>query len=115
LHTSNRIQGHLSLSEACPVCQHSPVSAGDCKPHKNLRQTISAYLKSEARKREKAKKAALTVPAEVAILKPEDDDISAKASAVEEDKTVTTVDRQSTSGNATAGALEGDNVSLVIA
>jgi hypothetical protein len=41
------------VESSCPLCRHKPISAEDCKPHKNLRLTISAYLKSEERKREK--------------------------------------------------------------
>ncbi|KAK8194618.1 hypothetical protein IWZ00DRAFT_542453 [Phyllosticta capitalensis] len=42
-----------SLPDACPVCSHSPLSAEDCKPKKNLRLTVKAYLKSEEKKRDK--------------------------------------------------------------
>ncbi|KAK1046063.1 hypothetical protein LTR33_015117, partial [Friedmanniomyces endolithicus] len=48
--------GSLDLSEACPVCQHAPVSGDDCKPNKNLRTTISAYIKTEQNKRQKAQR-----------------------------------------------------------
>ncbi|GME34906.1 hypothetical protein GTA08_BOTSDO00643 [Neofusicoccum parvum] len=42
-----------SLPDSCPVCSHSPLSADDCKPKKNLRLTVKAYLKSEEKKRDK--------------------------------------------------------------
>ncbi|KAK0944757.1 hypothetical protein LTR29_003770 [Friedmanniomyces endolithicus] len=46
----------LDLSESCPVCQHAPVSGDDCKPNKSLRTTISAYIKTEQNKRQKAQR-----------------------------------------------------------
>ncbi|KAK7530202.1 uncharacterized protein J3D65DRAFT_640480 [Phyllosticta citribraziliensis] len=42
-----------SLPDSCPVCSHSPLSGDDCKPKKNLRLTVKAYLKSEEKKRDK--------------------------------------------------------------
>ncbi|KKY23274.1 putative pre-mrna-splicing factor 38b [Diplodia seriata] len=42
-----------ALPDSCPVCSHSPLSADDCKPKKNLRLTVKAYLKSEEKKRDK--------------------------------------------------------------
>lgn len=45
--------GQSSLPDSCPVCSHSPLSAEDCKPKKNLRLTVKAYLKSEEKKRDK--------------------------------------------------------------
>ncbi|KAI0383017.1 hypothetical protein F5Y04DRAFT_251657 [Hypomontagnella monticulosa] len=44
-----------SLSSACPVCEHSPVSASDCSIYKSLRTTIRVFLKTEEKKREAAK------------------------------------------------------------
>ncbi|KAI9804091.1 MAG: hypothetical protein M1825_001493 [Sarcosagium campestre] len=41
-----------SLPSACPVCEHSPLSANDCKPNKSLRTTIKVFLRTEAKKRE---------------------------------------------------------------
>ncbi|KAI6885514.1 hypothetical protein KC334_g15821, partial [Hortaea werneckii] len=41
------------LGDACPVCQHTPVAAEDCKPNKALRTTIKAFLKTEEQKRMK--------------------------------------------------------------
>ncbi|KAK3322564.1 hypothetical protein B0H66DRAFT_208612 [Apodospora peruviana] len=40
------------LPPSCPVCEHSPLSADDCKPHKNLRTTIKVFLRTVDRKRE---------------------------------------------------------------
>ncbi|KZF21623.1 hypothetical protein L228DRAFT_156564 [Xylona heveae TC161] len=41
-----------ALPDTCPVCEHSPVAADDCKPHKALRTTIKVFLKTEEKKRE---------------------------------------------------------------
>ena len=40
------------------MCSHSPLSAEDCKPNKNLRMTVKAFLKSEEKKRSKDLEAA---------------------------------------------------------
>ena len=45
-------EGHSTLSSSCPVCEHSPVSAADCKPNKSLRTTIKVFLRTEEKKRE---------------------------------------------------------------
>jgi hypothetical protein len=42
----------LTLPASCPVCEHSPLSADDCKPHKALRTTIKVFLRTEEKKRE---------------------------------------------------------------
>ncbi len=34
------------------MCEHAPLSAGDCKPHKALRTTIKVFLRTEEKKRE---------------------------------------------------------------
>ncbi|KAI2618662.1 hypothetical protein GGS26DRAFT_574072 [Hypomontagnella submonticulosa] len=44
-----------TLPSACPVCEHSPVSASDCNIYKSLRTTIRVFLKTEEKKREAAK------------------------------------------------------------
>ncbi|KAK4156054.1 ras family-domain-containing protein [Chaetomidium leptoderma] len=41
-----------TLPASCPVCEHSPLSADDCKPHKALRTTIKVFLRTEEKKRE---------------------------------------------------------------
>nr|POE59104.1 hypothetical protein CFP56_24374 [Quercus suber] len=41
------------LSDTCPVCEHSPVAAEECKPHRNLRMTVRAFLKGEEKKNSK--------------------------------------------------------------
>ncbi|OAF54347.1 hypothetical protein VC83_09455 [Pseudogymnoascus destructans] len=40
-----------SLPSSCPVCEHTPVAAEDCKPHKSLRTTIKVFLRTEEKKR----------------------------------------------------------------
>ena len=47
--------GHSRLPAQCPVCEHSPLSAEDCKPNKSLRTTIKVFLRTEEKKREQAK------------------------------------------------------------
>ena len=37
------------------MCEHSPLSADDCKPNKALRLTVKAFLKSEEKKRDKGR------------------------------------------------------------
>ena len=44
-----------TLPSSCPVCEHSPLSADDCKPHKALRTTIKVFLRTEEKKRESSK------------------------------------------------------------
>ncbi|KAI0166032.1 hypothetical protein GGR57DRAFT_444935 [Xylariaceae sp. FL1272] len=44
-----------TLPSSCPVCEHSPVSAGDCTVYKSLRTTIKVFLKTEEKKREAAR------------------------------------------------------------
>ncbi|KAI1268245.1 hypothetical protein F5Y18DRAFT_374390 [Xylariaceae sp. FL1019] len=44
-----------TLPPSCPVCEHSPVSAGDCTVYKSLRTTIKVFLKTEEKKREAAR------------------------------------------------------------
>ncbi|KAI9675441.1 MAG: hypothetical protein M1817_001345 [Caeruleum heppii] len=46
---------HASLPAACPVCEHTPLSAEDCKPNKALRTTTKVFLRTEEKKRETAK------------------------------------------------------------
>lgn len=41
-----------TLPASCPVCEHSPLSADDCKAHKALRTTIKVFLRTEEKKRE---------------------------------------------------------------
>jgi len=47
----NPTVGQSTLPSSCPVCEHAPLSADDCKPHKNLRTTIRVFLKTEEKKR----------------------------------------------------------------
>lgn len=44
--------GQSTLPSSCPVCEHTPVAAADCKPNKSLRTTIKVFLRTEEKKRE---------------------------------------------------------------
>jgi hypothetical protein len=44
-----------SLPSSCPVCEHEPLAAQDCTPHKSLRTTIKVFLRTEEKKREALK------------------------------------------------------------
>jgi hypothetical protein len=44
--------GQATLPSSCPVCEHTPVAAEDCKPNKSLRTTIKVFLRTEEKKRE---------------------------------------------------------------
>lgn len=46
------VAGKLSLPSTCPVCEHTPISAEDCKPNKSLRMTTRAFLKTAEKKRD---------------------------------------------------------------
>lgn len=35
------------------MCDHSPLAAEDCQPHKSLRLTVKAFIKSKEKKNEK--------------------------------------------------------------
>lgn len=52
---ANLAPGHATLPSSCPVCEHSPLSADDCKPHKSLRTTIKVFLRTEEKKRESSR------------------------------------------------------------
>ncbi|KAF4551533.1 Hypothetical protein D9617_13g100340 [Elsinoe fawcettii] len=39
------------VPETCPVCTHSPLDKSLLNPHKSLRMTVTAYLRSEIKKR----------------------------------------------------------------
>jgi hypothetical protein len=70
------------LPEACPICQHSPVDAEDCKPNKSLRITINAFVKTELKKRDK--EAVASVPPQPVVPSIEAStplDISAESAA----------------------------------
>jgi hypothetical protein len=47
--------GQSTLPSSCPVCEHTPVAAEDCKPNKSLRTTIKVFLRTEEKKREALK------------------------------------------------------------
>lgn len=47
-----RYIGHSKLPSSCPICEHSPLSAEDCTPHKSLRTTVRVFLRTEEKKRE---------------------------------------------------------------
>ncbi|RDA85475.1 hypothetical protein CP532_0011 [Ophiocordyceps camponoti-leonardi (nom. inval.)] len=57
--------GQSSLPLSCPVCEHSPLAAEDCKPNKSLRTTIRVFLRTAEKKREanRAKEAKDAMPA----------------------------------------------------
>ncbi|KAL5335467.1 hypothetical protein BJX70DRAFT_401562 [Aspergillus crustosus] len=57
-----------SLPDTCPVCAHTPVSSDLCKPNKALRTTLKAFLRTEEKKREKDRQAALSAPIDDAPL-----------------------------------------------
>jgi hypothetical protein len=48
----NHELGQSTLPSSCPVCEHTPVAAADCKPNKSLRTTIKVFLRTEEKKRE---------------------------------------------------------------
>jgi len=48
----NNETGQSTLPSSCPVCEHTPVAAEDCKPNKSLRTTIKVFLRTEEKKRE---------------------------------------------------------------
>lgn len=48
-------KGHATLPSSCPVCEHSPLSADDCKIHKSLRTTVRVFLRSEEKKKDNLK------------------------------------------------------------
>ncbi|OQO11052.1 hypothetical protein B0A48_05307 [Cryoendolithus antarcticus] len=50
------------LTEQCPICEHSPVSADACTPMRSLRMTIKAHLKTEMKRRAAAAAAAAPPP-----------------------------------------------------
>lgn len=74
--------GQSTIPTTCTVCEHNPVSAGDCKPHKSLRTTIRVFLRTAEKKREAlrakdtvketppATPSTPTVPAAVAAIEP---------------------------------------------
>lgn len=49
---ANSEPGQSTLPSSCPVCEHNPVAAEDCKPNKSLRTTIKVFLRTEEKKRE---------------------------------------------------------------
>ncbi|KAL3471963.1 hypothetical protein BJX99DRAFT_236488 [Aspergillus californicus] len=53
-----------SLPDTCPVCAHTPISSDLCKPNKALRTTLKAFLRTEEKKREKERQAALAAATE---------------------------------------------------
>lgn len=91
--------GHSTLATTCPVCEHSPISATDCKPHKSLRTTVKVFLRTEEKKREaarlkEAKKvtppqtpAHVVTPAEVSDVKTEESAIEASTTEPAKEQT----------------------------
>jgi len=42
--------GRSSLPGVCPVCDHSPLNADDCKPNSALRTTVAVFLRTAEKK-----------------------------------------------------------------
>lgn len=63
---SDKHLGQNSLPDTCPVCEHTPLSSDLCKPNKALRTTLKAFLRTEEKKREKERQAALPATPEEA-------------------------------------------------
>lgn len=55
-----------SLQESCPVCEHSPLSPDLCVPHKALRNTIKAYLKTAEKRLAEEKSRAIKAQGQAA-------------------------------------------------
>lgn len=53
--SDSSITGHSTLPSSCPVCEHAPLSADDCKPNKSLRTTIRVFIRTEEKKRESSR------------------------------------------------------------
>ncbi|KAF1991038.1 hypothetical protein K402DRAFT_299648, partial [Aulographum hederae CBS 113979] len=53
----------LTAGGSCPLCQHTPLNPEDCAPHKALRTTVKAFLRSEEKKQGKGRRTSSTVPA----------------------------------------------------
>lgn len=81
------IKGHSTLPSSCPVCEHSPVSAADCKPNKSLRTTIKVFLRTEEKKREarlkEAKKHTPPATPSEPITSPKQDELKAEAAVTD--------------------------------
>jgi hypothetical protein len=88
--------GHSTLPTTCPVCEHSPVSAEDCTPHKSLRTTIRVFLRTEEKKREaiKAKEQPSKLP-EISEPATETVDDSSLPAVEQQEKPVSTADDSS--------------------
>lgn len=52
MYSNSLRSGQSTLPSSCPVCEHTPVSAEDCKPNKSIRTTIKVFLRTEEKKRE---------------------------------------------------------------
>ena len=57
-----RIIGHGNLPEICPICDHTPLKAENCKPNKPLQQTCQVFVRKADIKYAQAVKAGLIVP-----------------------------------------------------
>ncbi|KAI9782339.1 MAG: hypothetical protein M1839_005212 [Geoglossum umbratile] len=57
-----------TLPASCPVCEHTPLSAEDCKPNKPLRTTITVFLRTEKKKRELVEQAESPRPSTPIVL-----------------------------------------------
>ncbi|KAF2481625.1 hypothetical protein BDY17DRAFT_299358 [Neohortaea acidophila] len=86
------------LPETCPICSHSPISAADCTPNRNLRLTIRAFLKNEEKKRNKDVEPPVTQATEKAA-PPETAAVPQSVDAVEEPAPVGTPVEQLVAGD----------------
>ncbi len=64
--------GQSTLPSSCPVCEHTPVAAEDCKPNKSLRTTVKVFLRTAEKKREasRLKEEKSTPPATPVVAEP---------------------------------------------
>ncbi len=86
---ANVPSGQSTLPSSCPVCEHTPVAAEDCKPNKSLRTTIKVFLRTEEKKREalRVKEAKEATPATSVDAASTPVDILAPADAEPKDHT----------------------------
>jgi len=80
---TNALPGQSTLPSSCPVCEHTPVAAEDCKPNKSLRTTIKVFLRTEEKKREalRVKEAKEATPVTPSDVEPTPTDVLAPADA----------------------------------
>jgi hypothetical protein len=114
----------LSLPSTCPVCEHTPIAAEDCKPNKSLRTTIKVFLRTEEKKREalrlkdlKNSPAATPItpvtPVEPAIPATSSELVSSSAPEVKDEALEVVTNEQETTSQADdkLGAIAEENLS----